>query len=140
MKKLTDMDLIDWYIHEWKGIPRAVPGPLTEPQQPAPVAEPSSVRPCSTWYMIDERTNTVGFRMIAKPTAGRNPALTQYDAGLLFQRGYKNNLLNQIAKKVWASGASAGEGAKELGVSQDYCKKLWGTFSKAEETEKNGAK
>lgn len=78
--------------------------------------------------------------MIAKPTAGRNPALTQYDAGLLFQRGYKNNLLNQIAKKVWASGASAGEGAKELGVSQDYCKKLWGTFSKAEETEKNDAK
>jgi len=132
--------LIDWYVHEFQGIPRAVPGPLTQPKQAAPVAEPKQAANGRTGYIIDKATNTWGFRMIAKPTAGRNPQLTQYDAGLLQQRGYKNQVLNQTAKQVWASGASASEGAKELGVSQDYCKKLWGTFSKAEETERSGAK
>jgi hypothetical protein len=132
--------IIDWYVHEWQCIPRAVPGPLTQPTKPAPVAEPKQVGNGRTGYVIDATTNTWGFRMIAKPTAGRNPQLTQYDAGLLLQRGYKNDVLNQTAKQVWASGASASEGAKELGVSLDYCKKLWGTFSKAEETEKAGAK
>ena len=74
--------------------------------------------------------------VVAGPaTGGRNAQLTEYDAYLLDQRGYKNHLLNTNAKQFWAAGATASEAAKLLGKSTDYLKKLWGTFSAALETE-----
>jgi len=128
--------LVEWYVHDWQGIPRHVDGPLSAPRVEKPkTKEVPKAKEGSTAYIENAATNTWGFFVAGPATGGRNAQLTEYDAYLLDQRGYKNHLLNTNAKQFWAAGATASEAAKLLGKSTDYLKKLWGTFSAALETE-----
>jgi len=129
--------LIDFYVHEWLGIPRPVPGPLALSR---PMAEPVKIKESAGMYLENPDTNTWVFTINRPPVQERNPVLTNEDILLLKKRGFKNHTLNAKAKRVWAAGMTAPEGAHELSISPDYAKKLWGTFSTAENRVQNRAK
>lgn len=122
--------IADFYIHTWLGIPRPIPGPLAY-ARPVERVERPVVKEAPGVYLISKKTNTYGFTMNRAPKSDKNPTLTNEDILLLKKRGYKNDTLNARAKQLWAAGMTAPEGAKELNISTDYAKKLWGTFSTA---------
>lgn len=100
------------------------------PTRAVPKSEPQAKR--ETVILSNAETRTFDFITPAKSEKpGAVSTLTIYDLGLLAERGHKNPERNAAAKRIWAAGSTAQEGAELLGVSLDLAKKLFGTFSTA---------
>ena len=98
----------------------------------------SSAVPKTGPILTNAETRTFDFQHGTDKTRddGAESSLTEYDAGLLQERGqYGNPGLCARLKVEWFAGRSAAESARACGCSESYAKKILGTFGRALENQ-----